>query len=150
MIGKGSVLTVLFAAAVAWTSPPARAQQAAAASPAEKKDLHKMLMDKLDSMNAENRGIFHDDVTGMVAPYFPMGQTMADTKRVLAEQHLGKLHRFMGQNDPGMGTMFVAKSALMSHAYPDVSVVVNFDYEGAREGDMRLTHMRAFLRAENM
>lgn len=111
--------------------------------------LKTMLMDKVDAMNARSEGIFHHDVTPDVAPYFPIGQSMSETKRIVAEQKLGELKPFKGTNDPGMGTMFVAKSDLVSHVFSHVYVVLDFDYAGVAP-DMKLIAMKAYMRAGNM
>ena len=112
-------------------------------------DLHKMLMGKFDAMNSKSDGIFHEDVTPEIAAYFPVGQPMAETKKIIAEQKLGTLKPFKGTNDPGMGTMYVTRFDLMSHLFSHVYVVLDFDFDGAAP-DMRLKQMKAFLRASNM
>ena len=117
--------------------------------PSAMPDLHKMLMEKFDAMNRTDQGIFHEDITPSVSDYFPVGQPMSETKRIIAEQHLGALKPFKGTNDPGMGTMFVTRFDLMSHVFSNVYVVLDFDYDGSGP-DMKLTHMKAFLRAANM
>ena len=143
---------MLVALAAALMAPPSRADQPAAPAFAEKAampDLHKMLMGKFDAMNSRSDGIFHEDVTPMVAPYFPVGQPMAETRKIIATQKLGTLMPFKGTNDPGMGTMFVTKFDLTSHLFSHVYVVLDFDFDSA-EPDMRLKAMKAFLRASNM
>ncbi len=112
-------------------------------------DLHKMLMEKVDAMNASSEGIFRHDITPFMEAYFPVGQPMAETKTIIAAQNLGKLKPFKGTNDPGMGTMFVSKFDLVGHIFSHVYVVLDFDFDGA-EPDMRLKAMKAYLRASNM
>ena len=112
-------------------------------------DLHQMLMGKFEAMNATKNGVFREDVTALVAPYFPVGQSKAETEKIIAEQHLGTMHPFKGTNDPGMGSMFVAKFDLTSHLFSHVYVVLDFDYDG-KAPDMKLKAMKAFLRASNM
>lgn len=112
-------------------------------------DLHAMLMDKLDDMNARKEGIFHHDITPSLQSYFPVGQPMAETKKIIAMQKLGTLKPFKGTNDAGMGKMFVTKFDLTGHVFSNVYVVLDFDFDGA-EPQSKLTHMQAFLRASNM
>ena len=112
-------------------------------------DLHKMLMGKLDDMNASSEGIFHHDITPSLSRYFPVGQPMAETKKIIAAQKLGTLKPFKGTNDPGMGTMFVTRFDLTGHVFSNVYVVLDFDFDGV-EPDMKLKQMKAFLRASNM
>ena len=112
-------------------------------------DLHKMLMGKFDAMNSKSDGIFREDITPSVAAYFPIGQPMSETRKIVAAQKLGTLKPFKGTNDPGMGTMFVTKFDLTSHLFSHVYVVLDFDFDGA-EPDMKLKQMKAFLRASNM
>lgn len=112
-------------------------------------DLHQMLMGKLDAMNDAKQGIFHHDITPSLAAYFPVGQPMAETRKIIAAQKLGTLKPFKGTNDPGMGTMFVTKFDLTGHIFSHVYVVLDFDFDGA-EPDMRLKQMKAYLRASNM
>ena len=85
---------VFAAVAVLASTPPGRADEPGprtgvedAASAHAIPDLHRMLMDKLDAMNAKDEGIFRDDITPSLAPYFPVGQPMAETKRIIAAQN---------------------------------------------------------------
>lgn len=133
----------IIALALALLASPLRAD------PAPMPDLHKMLMGKFDAMNSRSDGIFHEDITPSVAAYFPVGQPMAETKKIIADQKLGTLKPFKGTNDPGMGSMFVTKFDLTSHLFSHVYVVLDFDFDGA-EPDMKLKQMKAFLRASNM
>ena len=121
---------------------------AAGASP-PMPDLHQMLMQKFDAMNTMGQGIFHQDVTGIVAPYFPVGQTKSETEKIIVDQHLGTMKPFKGTNDPGMGSMFVMKFDLSSHMFSNVYVVLDFDYSGDAP-NMKLIAMKAYLRASNM
>src|ERR1700709_487875 len=41
-------------------------------------DLRKSLMDSFVAMNAANKGIFHDDVSAVVASYFPLGPPLPE------------------------------------------------------------------------
>lgn len=133
----------IIALALALLASPLRAD------PAPMPDLHKMLMGKFDAMNSRSDGIFREDITPSVAAYFPVGQPMAETKKIIADQKLGTLKPFKGTNDPGMGSMFVTKFDLTSHLFSHVYVVLDFDFDGA-EPDMKLKQMKAFLRASNM
>lgn len=135
--------TLLVAAPV--LAGPARAGDAVPGT----SPLKTMLMDKVDAMNVRSAGIFREEVTPDVAPYFPLGQSMADTERVMAEQKLGKMKPFKGTNDLGMGTMFVAKSDLVSHVFAHVYVVFDFDYAGTAP-DMKLIAMKAYMRSGTM
>lgn len=143
---------VLALGALLAIAPSVRAQEKAPA-PSEHRaipDLRRMLMGEFDAMNAASQGIFHEDVTASLAPYFPVGQPLAETRKIIAEQHLGALHNYMGVNDSGMGTMFVTRFDLVSGMSAHISVVVDFDYDQAGGEQARLTHMKAFLRAANM
>ena len=133
----------MLAAALVWASP------AVAGDQASMPDLHTMLMDKFDAMNTMNQGIFREDVTPLVSSYFPVGQPMVQTKKILSEQKLGTLTPFKGTNDPGMGTMFVTKFDLTSHLFSHVYVVLDFDFEGAAP-EMKIKAMKAYVRASNM
>ena len=133
----------MIALALALLASPMRAD------PSSMPDLHKMLMGKFDAMNSKSDGIFREDITPAVAAYFPVGQPMAETKKIIAAQKLGTLKPFKGTNDPGMGSMFVTKFDLTSHLFSHVYVVLDFDFDGA-EPDMKLKQMKAFLRASNM
>ncbi len=147
-------MTVIVAAVAALLAQPSLAAANQPAPPeatdqAELPDLRQMLMDKFDSMNSRSDGIFHEDVTPAVAAYFPVGQPMAATRKIIAAQKLGALKPFKGTNDPGMGTMFVTRFDLTSQIFSHVYVVLDFDFDGA-EPDMRLKAMKAYLRASNM
>lgn len=112
--------------------------------------LHDVLMEKFHAMNAASKGIFHDDVTYVVAPIFPVGQRMSETKRIIAEQKLGALRIFKGEQDVTQGTMYVTKFYLMDAMFSHVEVVIDFDFEGTSETDMVLRKMNAFIDASNM
>ena len=141
--------TALLSLAASADEPGVRASAEDAAAANAVPDLHKMLMEKLDSMNASSEGIFHHDITPSLAAYFPVGQPMAETKKIIAAQNLGVLKPFKGTNDPGMGTMFVSKFDLVGHVFSHVYVVLDFDFDG-KEPEMKLKAMKAFLRASNM
>lgn len=117
--------------------------------PGAQPDLRDVLMRKFDAMNAKHEGIFHEDVTSTVQPYFPLGQSIADTRKVIADQKLGALKPFKGTNDPGMGTMYVTRFALTNGMFAQTYVVLDFDFAGAAP-DMTLKAVKAFLRASNM
>ena len=134
---------IIVALAAALLASPLRAD------PARLPNLHKMLMGKFDAMNTKSEGIFREDVTPSLAAYFPVGQPIAETRKIIADQKLGTLKPFKGINDPGMGTMFVSKFDLTSAMFSHVYVVLDFDFEGS-EPDMKLKMMKAYLRASNM
>lgn len=96
------------------------------------------LMDKLHSMNDVGQGIFQEDVTSIVVPYFPPGQAFAETQKVLTEQDLGSLRKFKGMQDHPGATMYVARFNLMYGAFTQVYVVLNFDFAGARSSPIRI------------
>lgn len=114
------------------------------------RDVHQMLMRKFEAMNGANEGIFHDDITALLAPYFPVGQLQAETRKVVAEQKLGSLRPFMGTNDPDMGEMFVSQFDLVGRLSERVYVVVDFDFDKGSDGRSRLKQMKAYLRASGM
>ncbi|WP_020174997.1 hypothetical protein [Methyloferula stellata] len=108
------------------------------------------LMNKIHSMNDAGEGIFQVDVTSIVAPYFPAGQTFAETQKVLKEQDLGSLRKFQGMQDHPGTTMYVARFNLMYGAFTQVYVVLNFDFAGGSENNMVLTKAGGLLRAGGM
>jgi len=105
-------------------------------------------MDSFEAMNAAGKGIFHDDVSGVVASYFPLGQPFAETQKVVAAQHIGPLKPFTGKQVSG--TMYVTKLNLMAETFGDVDVVLDFEFSGRTESDMILTKVKAYVRAMNM
>ena len=121
-----------------------------AVATASARDVHQMLMRKFEAMNGAHDGIFHDDITSLLAPYFPVGQLQSDTRKVVAEQKLGSLRPFMGTNDPGMGQMFVSQFDLVGRLSEHVYVVVDFDFDNGSDGKSRLKQMKAYLRASGM
>lgn len=135
-------LPLLFSSAVAHADDPI------AKGPAN--DVHQMLMRKFEAMNDTDQGIFHDDVTALLAPVFPVGQLQAETRKIVAEQKLGELRPFMGTNDTGMGDMFVTRFDLVGRLSEHVYVVVDFDFDKASDGKSRLKQMKAFFRAPAM
>jgi hypothetical protein len=107
------------------------------------------LMDRFHWMNDTKQGIFQDDVTSIVAPYFPPGQTFAETKKIIKEQDLGTLQKFKGLDEPG-GRMYVSKFSLMNGMFSQVYVVLDFDFVGQNETDMVVRKVGGFLRANAM
>ncbi len=144
-----ALAATLVAASARADEPGVRGAAEDAAAKNAMPDLHKMLMDEFDTMNASHEGIFRHDITPSLVTYFPVGQSMAETKKILAAQNLGTLAPFKGTNDPGMGTMYVSKFDLVGHVFSHVYVVLDFDFDGA-EPDMKLKAMKAYLRASNM
>jgi hypothetical protein len=108
------------------------------------------LMNKIHSMNDAGEGIFQEDVTSIVAPYFPPGQTFAETQKILKDQDLGSLRKFRGMQDHPGTTMYVARFNLMYGTFTQVYVVLNFDFAGGSEANMVLTKAGGFLRAGGM
>ena len=113
-------------------------------------DVADAMMKKFHTMASADKGIFHDDVTAAAAPYFPVGQKLADTRRIAREQNLGPLKRFKGTMNPGADMMYVTKLDLMSEMFSNVYVVFDFDFTGKTEADMVLKGMHAYLKAGNM
>ncbi len=107
------------------------------------------LMDRFHFMNDTKQGIFQDDVTSIIAPYFPPGQPFAETKKILEEEHLGPLQKFKGLDEPG-GKMFVSKFSLMYGMFSEVYVVLHFDFVGQSEEDMVVRKTDGFLRSGAM
>ena len=112
--------------------------------------LRDAVMAKFHAMNEGNQGIFHDDITPLVAPYFPDGQTFAETRKVLEDQKLGPMMLFKGRYDQREGRMYVSMFSVMTQMFSSVSVVVRFDFAGTTERTMVLRHVSAFLQASNM
>ncbi len=119
----------------------------AAAVPSTLRDA---LMAKYNAMNDGDQGIFHDDVTPLVASYFPKGQTFAETQRMIEDQKLGPLMPFKGRYDRGKGRMYVSMFSVMTQMFSSASVVVDFDFSGTSERTMVLTNVSAYLQATNM
>ena len=131
---------------VAALSRPLRRAAADAPTP----DIGQTLMTKFHAMEDAKQGVFHDEVTPLVAAYFPPGQTFAETQAILEQQHLGTLKPFKGTLDPSEGKMYVTTFSLMLKMFSDVYVVLDFDFDGTTQPDMVLRRMRAFLSANNM
>ncbi len=108
------------------------------------------LMDKFHAMNDAQQGIFQEDISLFIAPFFPPGQAFAETQKVLKEQDLGGLQKFKGMQDHPGATMYVARFNLMYGTFTQVYVVLNFDFAGNSEADMVLTKAGGFLRAGGM
>jgi hypothetical protein len=107
------------------------------------------LMDEFYGMNRDRRGVFQDDITPMIAPYFPPGQPFAETERIVREQKLGTLQKFKGMQDPD-GTMFVTKFSLMTGMFSEVYVVLHFDFAGTTDTGMTLKKVAGFIRGGSM
>ena len=123
----------------------ALAQLAAPARP-----LRDVLMDRFHAMNAAEQGIFHQDISDVVAPYFPLGQSFAATKTMIKQQNLGILRPFKGDQPEPDGMMYVTRFSLMDAMFSDVYIVLDFDFEGRSEADMVLRKTSASIRAANM
>lgn len=108
------------------------------------------LMSEFYSMNDERRGVFQEDVTSILAPYFPPGQPFLETEKILRDEDLGTLQRFEGKQDADAGKMYVTKFTLMLGMYSEVYVVLHFDFAGSSESDMVVKKIRAFLRGGSM
>jgi hypothetical protein len=154
------VLAFLLALALAWPTASAETPhrqtshilRTGAASPETslRKTLMDRLMDKFHTMNDARQGFFQDDISTMVAPYFPPGQSFAETQKVIKEQNLGQLQKFEGQPDPNGDTMYVTKFNLMSGMFSQVYVVLNFDFDGTTETNMTVQKTTAYIRGGNM
>ena len=131
-------------------SPPARPSRATAPESAARGKIRMMLMGKVDGMNAAQEGIFHEDVTTAVAPFFPVGQNLKDTEAVLREQDLGTLRKFKGEQDPAKGTMYVTTFMLMNGMASSIRVVLDFDFDGSTRETMIVRSMTAFISAKSM
>ncbi|WP_020173761.1 hypothetical protein [Methyloferula stellata] len=108
------------------------------------------LMSEFYSMNDTRQGVFQDDVTAILAPYFPPGQRFSETEKILHDEDLGTLQRFEGKQDADAGTMYVTRFTLMLGMYSEVYVVLHFDFAGSSESDMVVKKIRAFLRGGSM
>ena len=113
-------------------------------------NLRDALMDKLKGMNAANTGVFHDDITPLVAPLFPPGQTFAETQAILRRQDLGQLKMFKGKQDMTDGKMYATMFMVVDGMASEVYVVIDFDFVGDNESTMVLKKTKAFLRATSM
>lgn len=147
-----AMLAALAMSLLLLSHPPTRAATTlpAAMTADDMATLHKRLMDRVDAMDRSRAGIFNDDVTAMVSPYFPAGQPIADTETTLREQKLGALMPFRGKVRPDDGTMFASRIELMSETFDNLFVVLHFAYRHGPEGSLVLDHMRAYLRSKSM
>ena len=123
--------------------PHAREREAAAS-------LRASLMDTVHAMGTRGDMIAHDDVTSIVAPLFPVGQSFAETQRVLKHYELGPLKMFMGTQILPLGKMYAARFSLLSGMMSDVYVTISFDFVGTTEQNMVLLTTRAFLQSSSM
>ena len=122
----------------------------AAMSSDDRATLHKQLMGKVEAMDGSSQGIFNEEVTEMVAPFFPPGQSFKDAAATVRDQGLGELQPFKGKTGPGDGTMFVSSFSLMSHVFAHVFVVLHFGFRKVEGRTLVLDHMRAFMRSQSM
>lgn len=114
------------------------------------KDLREILMDKFHAMDAANRGIFQDDISAVVAPYFPPGQPFDEVRKTIERQKLGSLQPFRGKHDAIRGAMYVTRFSLMTGAFSEVYIVLDLDFTGETEADMVLQKAGGFIRGSNM
>jgi hypothetical protein len=112
--------------------------------------LRAQVMTKFHSMNDAGNGIFSDDISAAVAKYFPHGQPLKETERVIQQQDLGHLQPFKGSGNPGDGAMYVTRFSLMSGTFSEVYVVLNFEFAGKTRDDMVVKKAMAFIRGSNM
>ncbi len=122
----------------------------AAMSDDDRATLHKQLMRKVETMDSSGQGIFNEDVTAMIAPYFPAGQSFKDAAATVRDQGLGDLQPFKGKTGPGDGTMFVSSFSLMNQAFAHVFVVLHFGFRKVDDRALALDHVRAFMRSQSM
>ena len=113
-------------------------------------EIRDKLMAKMHGMNAAQQGIFSEDVTEVVAPYFPAGQPLKTTEAVLAREGLGSLRKFRGEQDPSQGSMYVSSFDLMNGMGSTVYVVIDFDLDGDTRSTMTVRTVRAFIRSKSM
>jgi hypothetical protein len=130
-------------------SVPAIVMADDATSEGLRKNLMDRLMDKFHAMNDAEQGFFQDDISPIVAPYFPPGQPFAETAKVIHEQNLGQLQKFKGMQDPGT-TAYVSRFSLMSGMFSEVYIVLNFEFEGSSEANMTVKKTTAYIRGGNM
>jgi hypothetical protein len=108
------------------------------------------MMAKFHSMNDAGNGIFSDDISAAVAKYFPPGQSLMETEKVIQQQDLGHLQPFKGSGHPADGAMYVTRFSLMSGTFSEVYIVLNFEFSGTTRDDMVVKKARAFIRGSNM
>jgi hypothetical protein len=114
-----------------------------------RKNLMDRLMDKFHAMNDAKQGFFQDDISPIVASYFPPGQPFAETQKVIHDQNLGELKKFKGMQEPGI-TQYVSKFSLMNGMFSEVYIVLNFEFVGQTEADMTVKKAIAYIRGGNM
>jgi len=120
------------------------------ASPMDlRKDLMDRLMDKFHAMNDAQQGFFQDDISPIIAPYFPPGQPYAETQKVIQDQKLGELKKFEGMQEPG-STQYVSRFSLMNGMFSEVYIVLNFDFAGQTQAGMTVKKATAYIRGGNM
>ena len=112
--------------------------------------LRQKVIQRFQAVDAQHRGLFNEDITDLVAPFFPPGQSLDDSSRTVVEQNAGRLRRFRGIMEPGDGAMFVADFNLVTATFSHVYVVIDLSFIESSEGGMVLRKSRAFLRSTNM
>lgn len=103
-----------------------------------------------EKMNDKNEGIFHEDISAAVAPYFPAGQPIAETRKVIAEQKLGELRAFKGKMMASETAPFATSFRLMGAQYSQVEVVLHFDFKGDSDSNYTVKSVHAYFRGTSM
>ena len=112
--------------------------------------LRQKLMDTVHAMGTKGDMVAHDDVSSIIAPLFPAGQSFAATQQVVKQYRLGQLRMFKGTQMMPNGKMYATRFSLVSGMISDVYVIIDFDFVGTNEQDMVLQTTKAFLQSTSM
>ncbi len=112
--------------------------------------LYDMLANDIRRMNAAGRGIFNEDVSAIVAPFFPPGTTFSDMSELVRRQALKPLTPFLGRKPSPADAMYVTTFDMTRTTFSSVYVAVYFTFERNGTGQQILKSTAAFLRALDM
>ncbi len=104
---------------------------------------------RFHAMDAAGHGIFNEEVTDVVAPFFPPGMTFEATAQVARSQGLSPLKLFRGKPDAAGEATYVTKVGLADGEFATVFVAVYLTFS-AEDDAPRLRHASAYLRASDM
>ena len=104
----------------------------------------------IDKMNASGHGIFNEDVSAIVAPYFPPGISVAAAEERARLQDLKPFKPYRGHKTSGSGTMYVTTFDMMKATVSSVFVAIYLTFESDTTGQPVLKSTAAYLRASDM
>lgn len=117
---------------------------------AESGDLDGKIMTHIHKMNADGHGIFNEDISAIVAPYFPIGISFAAAEDRARRENLRPLAPYRGHKGPGTGAMYVTTFDMMKGMASSVFVAVYLTFEPDATGQQVLKATAAYLRASDM